>query len=209
MQQPNEAGLVQEMPTGRKDAVEKVCSRRFLMEHRAAHVEEDMSHVVEGVASGVRHRPSSVGMRKVLPSPLWSCVPSRPQGEPMVEDPTSAYFAGTERDRAAFEAGIKLGSILHQYVGIPLADPAIEIVERAIEAAVRVQPLVEDARVRIDRDRLRVRGPYRYGILTEDLLDVEVTVGVGATRAVGVLRYVPELDYPLMYLKDIGKPTKG
>jgi len=127
----------------------------------------------------------------------------------MAEDPTRAYFAGTERDRAAFEAGIKLGSILHQYVGTPLAASSVESLERAIEAATRVQPLVESVRVRIDRDRLRVRGPYRYGTLTEDLLDVEVTIRVGSERAVGVLRYVPELDYPLMYLNDIGTPTKG
>src|SRR2546428_802472 len=37
----------------------------------------------------------------------------------MAADPTRKYFAGTDRDRAAFEAGIKLGSIVHQYVGTP------------------------------------------------------------------------------------------
>ena len=46
-------------------------------------------------------------------------------------------------------------------------------------------------------------------MLTEDLLDVEVTVRVGTSKAIGVLRYVPQLDYPLMYLKAIGGPTKG
>ncbi len=127
----------------------------------------------------------------------------------MAPDPTSAYFAGTDRDRAAFEAGIKLGSILHQYVGTPLTPASAGSLERAIEAATRVQPLVERVRVRIDRERMRIRGPYRYGVLTEDLLDVEVTVRIGAATAVGVLRYVPELDYPLMYLKTVGRPRKG
>src|SRR5436305_1696971 len=65
----------------------------------------------------------------------------------------------------------------------------------------------DDPRVKIDRKRLRVRGPYRYGILTEDLLRVEVTVGVGTARATATLRYVPKLDYPLMYLKDIRGPA--
>jgi hypothetical protein len=41
------------------------------------------------------------------------------------------------------------------------------------------------------------------------VLHVEVTVRTGSARAVGVLRYVPELAYPLMYLKSIGTPTKG
>lgn len=125
----------------------------------------------------------------------------------MKKDPTSGYFAGTERDRAAFEAGIKLGSILHQFVGAPLTDASASDLERAIESATRVQPLVEDVRVRVDRDRLRARGPYGYATVSEDLLHAEVTVRVGRARAVGVLRFVPELDYPLMYLKDIGGPT--
>ncbi len=127
----------------------------------------------------------------------------------MDPDPTRAYFAGTDRDRAAFEAGIKLGSILHQYVGTPLTSANVESLERAIEAATRIQPLVDRVRVRIDRERLKVRGPYHYGILTEDLLDVEVGVRVGVASAVGALRFVPELDYPLMYLKDIGAPEKS
>lgn len=126
----------------------------------------------------------------------------------MADDPTREYFAGTDRDRAAFEAGIKLGSIVHQYVGAPLTAATAPSLERAIEAATSVQPLVERVRVRIDRKRMRIGGPYRYGVLTEDLLDVEVTVRVGAERAVGTLRYFPELDYPLMYLKAIGGPTK-
>src|SRR5437762_13397459 len=123
--------------------------------------------------------------------------------ESMPQDPTRSYFAGTDRDRAAFEAGIKLGSILHQFLGVPLTARNAATVERAIEEAARVQPLVEDVRVKIDRKRLRVRGPYRYGILTEDLLRVEVTVGVGTARATRTLRYGANPDYPLMYLKDI------
>ena len=127
----------------------------------------------------------------------------------MDPDPTRAYFAGTDRDRAAFEAGIKLGSIAHQYVGTPLTASSVESLERAIEAATRIQPLVERVRVRIDRERLTIRGPYRYGVLTEDLLNVEVAVRVGGATAIGALRYVPEFDYPLMYLKDIGEPEKS
>src|SRR6266550_3033590 len=76
--------------------------------------------------------------------------------ESMPRDPTRTYFAGTDRDRAAFEAGIKLGSILHQYVGTPLTSASAGSLERAIEAATRVQPLVERVRVRIDRERLRI-----------------------------------------------------
>ena len=121
----------------------------------------------------------------------------------MARDPTKAFFAGSDRDRAAFEAGIKLGAIFHQYVGVPLTRATAGNLEQAIESGTRVQPLVEDVRVRIDRKRLRTRGPYRYVSLGEDMLQAEVTVRVGGARATGVLRYVPELDYPLMYLKEV------
>ncbi len=128
----------------------------------------------------------------------------------MARDPTTDYFAGNERDRAAFEAGIKLGSIYHQYVGAPLTRDTARDLERAIEAGTRVQPLVEDVRVRIDRKRLRSRGPYKYASLAEDMFTAEVTIRVGRARATGVLRFVPELDYPLMYLRSVeGPPPKG
>lgn len=127
----------------------------------------------------------------------------------MTADPTRAYFAGTARDRAAFEAGIKLGSIAHQFVGAPLTEAGAASLEKAIEAATRAQPFVSNVRVRIDRERLHLRGPYRYGVLTEDLLIAEVTVIVDGARATGVLRFVPELDYALMYLKAIRGPAKS
>ena len=50
----------------------------------------------------------------------------------MARDPTGRYFAGTDRDRAAFEAGIKLGSILHQYVGVPLTRKNATSLERKV-----------------------------------------------------------------------------
>ena len=121
----------------------------------------------------------------------------------MARDRTKAFFAGNDRDRAAFEAGIKLGTIYHQYIGVPLTRATAGTLERSIESATRVQPNVEDARVRIDRKRLKTRGPYNYVSLSEDMVHAEVTVRVGAAQATAVLRYVPELDYPLMYLKDI------
>lgn len=109
-----------------------------------------------------------------------------------------------------FEAGIKLGSICHQYVGAPITRESAADLERAIASAARIQPLVEDARVRIDRKRLMARGPYRYTTLSEEMLHAEVTVRVGSARATAVMRYVPELDYPLMYLKEIrGASTKA
>src|SRR5439155_14320840 len=124
-------------------------------------------------------------------------------GTVMADDPTRTYFAGSDRDRAVFEAGIKLGSIAHQYVGTPLTEATAPSLERAIEAATRVQPLVERVRVRINRERMQIRGPFKYGVLTEELLDVEGAVRVEAARADVVLRAVLELDYRTVDRKEV------
>src|SRR3989442_3054496 len=70
----------------------------------------------------------------------------------MADDPTREYFAGRDRDRAAFEAGIKVGSIAHQDVGTPLTSPIAPSLQRAIQAATNVLPLGQRIPVRIDRN---------------------------------------------------------
>lgn len=127
----------------------------------------------------------------------------------MVKDPAWTYFAGTDRDRAAFEAGIKLGAIAHQFVGTSVTEKSAADLEQAIEGATKLQPLVEEVRVKIDRSRLHPHGPYGYASLTEDMLRVAVTVRVGKVRATAEMQYIPELDYPLMYLKAIGDGAKS
>src|SRR2546428_7136722 len=103
----------------------------------------------------------------------------------MADDPTRTHFAGTDRDRTAFEAGIKLGSILHQYVGTPLTSASAGSLERAIEAATPLQPPVERVRLRIPRERLRIRAPDRYGAGTAESLAVPVPAPLGGARDAG------------------------
>jgi hypothetical protein len=116
------------------------------------------------------------------------------------EDPAAKWFRCSERERAAFEAGIKLGSIYHQYVGAPVNETNVEALERAIEAGARVQPFVEDVRVRIDRSKLRAKrgAPYKYWSVTGDMLDVWLRVRYNESVAECEMAYVKELRYPLM-----------
>lgn len=114
-------------------------------------------------------------------------------------DPLARFFRCSDRERAVFEAGVKLGSVYHQYVGTPVHPRTARALERAIEAGMRAQPAVVSARVRIDRAALR-RGTTKlgYASLAGDMLDVTVTTRVGRATAVGRLRYVPALRYPVM-----------
>ncbi len=116
----------------------------------------------------------------------------------------ATYFNCTMRERAVFEAGIKLGTIYHQFVGTPLCAANVEILERAIEDGVKVQPFVEDVKVRIDRRALRKKkDAYDYQTLTGPMMNVVLKIKVENVRVTAEMRFVDELNSPLMYVSEI------
>lgn len=120
------------------------------------------------------------------------------------EKRASKYFGCGARERVAFEAGIKLGTIYHQFVGTPVASSNVDSLEKAIEEGVMVQPFVERVKVRIDRSQLREKkNEFDYQTLTGNMISVELTIRMDEVRAVTEMRYIDELKYPLMYIKEI------
>ena len=120
------------------------------------------------------------------------------------EELAAKYFNCTERERAVFEAGIKLGTIYHQFVGTPVAAANVEILEKAIEDGVRVQPFVKDVKVGISREALRrKKDEFDYQTLTGPMMKVELIVTVGGTTVVAAMDYKDDLHYPLMYVRGI------
>ena len=120
------------------------------------------------------------------------------------EDAANRHFECTDSERAAFEAGIKMGTIYHQFVGIPVSADNVEILERAIEEGCKVQPFVESVRVRIDRSRLKnKRGEFDYVSLTGEMLDVDLVVAYRTARVEARMEFVEEMNYPLMFVKRI------
>ncbi|NLA37908.1 MAG: hypothetical protein GX882_00690 [Methanomicrobiales archaeon] len=101
----------------------------------------------------------------------------------------------TDREKAAFEAGIKLGAIYHQFVGMPIARETAGAVEAAIEAATGLQPCVTGIRVRLNRD-LMVSNRFGYSELAGKMFDIEITTRVGETTCRA--RMLLEDDYPMM-----------
>ena len=50
---------------------------------------------------------------------------------------------------------------------------------------------------------MKISKKYEYGIISPESLDVRVEVRYGDARAVGRLRYIDELDYPLIYVEEV------
>lgn len=97
-----------------------------------------------------------------------------------------------------------MGTIYHQFVGVPLDQDSVGALEDAIEKGVLVQPYVESVTVRIDRS---IFGPkrdeYSYHSLSGEMLDVVLVIKIEDVRVKAEMRYDPVLRYPLMYISDL------
>lgn len=208
-QEPRDRLPFELMSAGREGSLENLRGGRLRAEQGAPYVEEDVRHVAENVDLAGHNAAHRFPGGKPCRFPFTCGCLAVVEAKLVPKDPAWTYFAGTDRDRAAFEAGIKLGAVAHQFVGAPVTEKNAGDLEKAIEAATRVQPLVSDVRVKIDRSRIHARGPYAYASLTEDMLRVTVTIRVGKIHATAEMQYIPELDYPLMYLKEVGESAKS
>ncbi|MBE0518700.1 MAG: dihydroneopterin aldolase family protein [Thermoplasmata archaeon] len=125
------------------------------------------------------------------------------------ERKADAHFMCSDSERATFEAGIKLGTIYHQFVGVPLNTDNVETLERAMEAGSMVQPFVDSVKVRIDRTKLREKvNEFGYVSLTGDMLDVSIVVKYNDTVVEAAMKFVKEMNYPLMFVSRIVKGGK-
>ena len=119
----------------------------------------------------------------------------------------SAREETSDRDNALFEAGIKLGALYHQFIGTPVSTETAEMLERAIEESVALQPWVNSVEVSINREKVsEIENQFKYCELSGVMLDVKVVVLYGRVEVQARLKYEDEMDYPLMRVEKI---TKG
>ena len=131
-------------------------------------------------------------------------VADRTNSQKQFFDKAEKYFKCTDRERAAFEAGIKLGSIFHQYVGTPVSKVNVDGLEQAITGGVLIQPFIEGVSVKINRKKLKDKhDEYDYDSLTGNMLNVQITVKYRNSKAVAKLEFIKEIHYPLMYISSL------
>jgi hypothetical protein len=109
----------------------------------------------------------------------------------------------TDAEQACFEAGIKFGSLYHQFAGTPVSPTSTESLERAMEDAIENQPHCVEVSVDIHEDRVAAAIDHENGYteLTGSLMDVEMRIEYEAS----VVRTRMELEdgYPLMRLVSV------
>jgi hypothetical protein len=116
----------------------------------------------------------------------------------------------TDPQVACFEAGVKFGSLYHQFAGTPVSPGSAASLAAAIEAAIENQPHCTDVTVEVRGDVLEAAvddGPATYTELTGRFLDVEVVVDYEGVEVVA--RMETEDSYPLMRVVSVDQGTES
>ena len=122
------------------------------------------------------------------------------------EQRAANMFKCSTRERAMFEAGIKMGTVYHQFVGVPVDATSVDVLEKSIEKGVLVQPYVEDVKVSIDRSSFKTKNDeYSYVSLTGNMLNVVIVIRIDNVRVTAKMNFNKELNYPLMYISDVSE----
>ncbi|RKD93325.1 dihydroneopterin aldolase family protein [Halopiger aswanensis] len=110
-----------------------------------------------------------------------------------------ADTAPTTAEAACFEAGIKFGTLYHQFAGTPLSPDSAASIETAMEEAIENQPHCTDVTVEVQRDALEAEladSAADYTELTGRFLEVEIVVDYEGCEV--LTRMAMEDGYPLM-----------
>ncbi len=102
-------------------------------------------------------------------------------------------------EMVAFEAGIKLGALYHQFIGTPVTPRSAPDLERAMREALEAMPFCERARIAIDRALLR-RSLNKFGYTELKGVMLRVEVEVATPRGRARARVVNRNGYPWMEL---------
>jgi len=115
------------------------------------------------------------------------------------------YFKNiSNRERALFEGAITMGALFHQFIGTPVNLESVSELERSIKTAMELQPCIERVDIEIDRRILEeTKSEFNYVSLSGEMIKVEVLSIYKGKKAVLIIEYIKELNYPLMYVKKI------
>jgi hypothetical protein len=110
----------------------------------------------------------------------------------------------SDREAACFEAGIKFGSLYHQFAGTPVSPESAASLERAMAEAIENQPYCESVAVDVLEDDIAAELAEQsadYTELTGRFVEVEMRIEYEGVTA--RTRMEMEGDYPLMTLVDV------
>lgn len=121
----------------------------------------------------------------------------------------NSYFTPgvTDRERACFEVGIKLGALYHILCGIPISSnpEIVESIEKGIEASISCQPYVKSVKININRNKIQgtKATEFDYDELSGALIAATVVLEFNSIEITAKVKWIEELEYPLMFIEEI------
>jgi hypothetical protein len=109
----------------------------------------------------------------------------------------------TDAQEACFEAGIKFGSLYHQFAGTPVSPASAPSLETAMEEAIENQPFCASVDVDVLADAVEsaIGHGEGYTELTGSLMEVEMRIEYGGTTV--RTEMAMEDGYPRMRLVSV------
>ncbi|MFC4248614.1 dihydroneopterin aldolase family protein [Natribaculum luteum] len=115
----------------------------------------------------------------------------------------------TDAEVACFEAGIKFGSLYHQFAGTPVSPESAPSLETAMEESIENQPHCTEVSVDVKTDALAAAledAAADYTELTGRFLEVEIVVEYEGQEV--LTRMAMEDGYPLMQVVSVRGPDE-
>ncbi|MHA1610563.1 MAG: dihydroneopterin aldolase family protein [Promethearchaeota archaeon] len=119
----------------------------------------------------------------------------------------------TDRDIAFFELGIKLAALFHIAMGFPIQNnpEVLDQIALGLKKSIECQPFVKKAHVSLNlltengEEKYSKQHQYDYTAITGKNLRAEVEIQYKNWNLVGAVKWIPDLNYPLMFIKKISK----
>lgn len=108
----------------------------------------------------------------------------------------------TDEHAACFEAGIKFGTLYHQFAGTPVSPRSATALSRAIESSIENQPYCTEVDVEMDLEAIDSDAIHGYTELTGRYLDAELLVEYEDVQVTATMT-LDEDDYPRMELTTV------
>lgn len=119
------------------------------------------------------------------------------------------YFSPdlTERERACFETGIKLGALYHILCGIPISsnEKTLQSIEKGIEASISCQPYVKFVKISLDRNKISgdKSTQFDYDDIKGEFIGADLIVEYESVEISAKIKWVEDMQFPLMVIEKI------
>ena len=127
----------------------------------------------------------------------------------MSKNNENIYFSTdlTDRERACFESGIKIGALYHILCGIPISNDEniLKNIEKGIESSISCQPFVKSVKINLDMGKILgdKSNQFDYDEITGKIIQAELIIEYESVEILAKVEWVENMQFPLMFIEKI------